>query len=295
MLPRSVSDVRDFPSPLGGLTPPARPEKARRRLGFTLIELLVVIAIIAVLIALLLPALQQARAAARRAQCASNLKQFGLAIHMYAETNGGHLMPVSLYNWRQPVLPYSHWFGEILDDNPADQRKVDLRKGYLMPYMEQSVGTNRCPDFDVNQFKLRFEGATAGYAYNYRYLGPGINPDWANPNPWALTTPVTYRLREVMTTSATIVLADSARVRTWGPDSPVLEENFQLEAPSAAYPTVHFRHLDTANALFLDGHVESPKPAILAKSPWTSDAAAALMIQQRLFDIGENDILFDRE
>jgi prepilin-type N-terminal cleavage/methylation domain-containing protein/prepilin-type processing-associated H-X9-DG protein len=55
--------------------------------GFTLIELLVVIAIIAVLIALLLPAVQAAREAARRAQCVNNMKQIGLALHNYHQTN----------------------------------------------------------------------------------------------------------------------------------------------------------------------------------------------------------------
>ncbi len=121
------------------------------RRGFTLVELLVVIAIIGILVALLLPAVQAAREAARRMQCANNLKQIGLAMHMHIDTrkslpangnytwNGATVTTQNAWSATARILPY------IEQENLF--RGIDFSVGYNSQpgISSKRVATFMCP------------------------------------------------------------------------------------------------------------------------------------------------------
>src|SRR2546427_7953539 len=89
---------------------PSPPARAGR--GFTLIELLVVIAIIAILAAILFPVFAQAREAARKTSCLSNIKQITLASLMYAQDYDEVLNGPALRRCNSPATQYSnYWWG----------------------------------------------------------------------------------------------------------------------------------------------------------------------------------------
>ena len=103
---------------------PARFGRRGGHVGFTLIEVLVVIAIIGILIAIILPAVMYAREAARRAQCANNLRQMGFALHAYVADH--RMFPMGTV-YDIPEAETGHW-----------NRPTKL--GFLvqiLPYLEQ--------------------------------------------------------------------------------------------------------------------------------------------------------------
>jgi prepilin-type N-terminal cleavage/methylation domain-containing protein/prepilin-type processing-associated H-X9-DG protein len=109
-----------------------RRNESRGHSGFTLIELLVVIAIIAILAAILFPVFAQARAKARQASGASNLRQLGLAFNMYKQDYderhpfGGWLPPggIGTWEWQNTISPYVKNKGLFYDPASGDEDEI---------------------------------------------------------------------------------------------------------------------------------------------------------------------------
>jgi prepilin-type processing-associated H-X9-DG protein len=204
--------------------------------GLTILELLVAVSVVAVLAALLLPAILQARASARRTACVSNLRQWTLAVHLYADTHAGRLpyrgqgvQPTTLLN--RP----DDWFNALpplMENEPYSQ----LAARGLYPRVGQS-SVWMCPDAELMPPTANPKSIPPNYPIFFAYA---MN--------MALSTPFNGRpdhIAKVRPLQTMVFMAEGP-----GPYCSVL--------PRAKPYSPIARHTGrTVNIAFLDGRVES--------------------------------------
>lgn len=219
----------------------------KRTEAFTLIELLTVIAIIAILAAILLPTVQRVRESAKTAKCVSNLRQLGLATINF-EMEQGHL-PYGIFPDSRP------WWYHLKEYTGAPD---DSESSTFSPVIE-------CPS---NQIPTLRDTPAPTYAANRQVFVVG-SPQHSDARP--ITVETIPRPTEVL------LLADSTQ-RSAGSSNTTLNL-----FPQAAYPamadvplpvtgdvdgngsgtSIRYRHSESANVVFADGHVETARKGTL--------------------------------
>jgi prepilin-type N-terminal cleavage/methylation domain-containing protein/prepilin-type processing-associated H-X9-DG protein len=198
--------------------------------AFTLIELLVVVAIIALLISILIPSLARAREVSKATVCGCNLRQLGLAVQLYADRYGGHLITAG--------MPH----GGNVDENVAWFNT--LQQEYQNPLVA------RCPSDRSRYWTVPVPPANvfrrASFGTNY-YLDPKI----------ALTNRGPYTRQETIRWPAsTILLAELVEDGEYAASDHVHPEHWWSDPERLAGAQVFLkRHTDKANYLFVEGHV----------------------------------------
>ncbi len=237
-----------------GRTPGVPGAHSRRRRGFTLIEFLVVIAILAILAGLLFPVFAQAREAARKANCLSNLKQIGAAWLLYAQD---HDETIVTYNGSQVGNVLYSWDAAYDVANET----FDISQGLLQPYMKNAAVLD-C---------LSAGGIAAQRSYRLAY---GINhlylyyPRYPAADYLGKYQPAT--LAQVERPADTVIMADSASRGIAPHNLGQIIRTRNLRAPSyegTVGPSAHGRHAGFAAVLWGDGHVKAVRTTPRAAHP----------------------------
>jgi prepilin-type N-terminal cleavage/methylation domain-containing protein/prepilin-type processing-associated H-X9-DG protein len=232
--------------------------------GFTIVELLVVIAIVATLTGLLLPAVQSSREAARRTQCASQLRQVGLGWLGHAEAHRGHFPRTDhekdargrSQSW---IFTMATWIGncDAIRICPSDSRGAERRSALATSYLLNSFVSMAIPAAVDRMSQLTASSRTLVTFEISPRMSPNLANDHAHPNDWFSPGNV----------------AQEARHPGWIWFASQGEANFgdcAVPASVGSAARTDRLHVGQANYLCADGHVETIPATTVAV--WIADS-----------------------
>jgi prepilin-type N-terminal cleavage/methylation domain-containing protein len=247
-----------------------RPGPSAARSGFTLIELLVVIAIIAILAAMLLPALAKAKNKAQSTRCVSNLKQLGLANHMYVDDFNDHLAYPNWDGGANATAPAGWLYAMKAADLPAGAPSGSIPNPYDVVYWKnKGSAANQtglwfryspnpnvylCP-VDISS-KTFTQPTSAGGRQNKlsTYVMDGAVVSFGNgPGPSGIGTPA--KITAVW--SPLCYLAWEPDENAVGPNNPgAFEYNDAANSPTTAEGIGLLHSKSGGNGMAMDGHID---------------------------------------
>ena len=235
--------------------------RGRRTAGFTLIELLVVIGIIAILLSIILPTVSGARKSAQALKCQSNLRQLGIAMHMYAQANKQYLpYPTTTllthsgdpqgYIWYNAVDPY------LAANRKGQENRTGVAANRTYKTYKQCVVYET---FEGEKAPVGAQGALTEFAKTYkmnshlrrvpRLKAPRFSGDYDARGTQARITDVKRSAEFVMIGDALSLDSTPYKGSQWDSGQFSMEVNDIVQANPA------LRHKGGANILFVDGHV----------------------------------------
>lgn len=214
---------------------------------FTILELLIVVAVITILASLLLPALQKVRGTVRQINCASNLKQCGLALYMYTGDNENYYP--STLSYAGAEYPPQYYLEAYL----GGTSKYSIKTGMSA----SDAGAFLCPS-DRYRIENYYKMAALSYGMNYYCGNHGSSIPWCK------------KITACRRPSANLYFTDGYRptaidVRLTGLQWPLTST--AGHGPSDVY--MDLRHGNAANILYLDGHVKKNMYSDLADLSYT--------------------------
>lgn len=232
-----------------------READGRCRRAFTLIELLIVIAIIAIIAAILFPVFAQAKSAAKKAACLSNLHQITIGFLLYSNDYDDRVVSRTYYGAVAPGDQVS-WYGYAA---PGSVVVWDLTKGLLSPFMKNyqiedcpAAAGMGVPKLQGNQFLD--PNHAISYGINDAYL---FYPNYPHS---LIYDPV--ELTQIVDPAETVAFGDAAY---YDPSQSEAVRYEYLEPPSLGI-YAHGRHNGFCNLVWCDGHLKGMKPWILPPS-----------------------------